>query len=192
MRKITLAQAQAAYPHRFTLEHKPQWAKDQRVDGSYYAPQYSSDAEWYERTYFPGEAGIAPHARHATKQLPDLAARPGSRPTLRGASMNQPAGTAEERAELERIDREIVRWRREIQWRPHQAIKAKLRELRAERQAIEGQIIGADAIHKARSANWLALHWRQVGCPAIAECWRTRRDDHMRIARVLLKGTLAT
>jgi septal ring-binding cell division protein DamX len=69
-RKISLAAAKAAYPHRFTLEHVPAWARQQRVGGSYYAPQYRNDAEWYERTYFPGEAGIRANARHAQSNCP--------------------------------------------------------------------------------------------------------------------------
>jgi len=43
------------YVHRFTMEHVPQWARMQREDGTYYAPQYQSDREWYDNTVFPGE-----------------------------------------------------------------------------------------------------------------------------------------
>ncbi len=57
-RPLTLEQAKAIYVHRFTMEHVPDWARGQRCDGSYYAPQYRSDADWYENTKFPGESGI--------------------------------------------------------------------------------------------------------------------------------------
>lgn len=57
-RKITLADAKAQYPHRYTMEHVPAWALKQRDDGKYFAPQYRSDAEWYENTIFPGEPGV--------------------------------------------------------------------------------------------------------------------------------------
>lgn len=63
-RPLTLKQAQASYPHRFTMEHVPAWALHRRSDGTYYAPHYRSDQEWYERTKFPGEAGIHPSVRH--------------------------------------------------------------------------------------------------------------------------------
>lgn len=57
MRKITLQQARAQYPHRYTMEHVPAWAQKECSDGKYYAPQYNSDAEWYANTIFPGEPG---------------------------------------------------------------------------------------------------------------------------------------
>lgn len=53
----TLARAQSQYPHRYTCEHVPQWAREQRADGTYYAPQYKTDQEWYDNTIFPGEDG---------------------------------------------------------------------------------------------------------------------------------------
>lgn len=57
MTRPTLSQAKAQYVHRFTMEHVPAWARQQREDGSYYAPQYRSDQEWYDNTTFPGERG---------------------------------------------------------------------------------------------------------------------------------------
>jgi hypothetical protein len=45
------------YVHRFTMEHVPEWATRPRPSGGYYAPQYRSDREWYDRTIFPGESG---------------------------------------------------------------------------------------------------------------------------------------
>lgn len=58
-RALTLSQAQARYPHRFTMEHVPSWAtKPMPTDTAqprFYAPQYRSDQEWYELTVFPGE-----------------------------------------------------------------------------------------------------------------------------------------
>jgi len=50
------------YVHRFTMEHVPARAKVRREDGTYYAPHYASDGEWYDRTRFPGEAGHIGHA----------------------------------------------------------------------------------------------------------------------------------
>lgn len=51
----TLQQARNQYPHRFTCEHVPQWARKVRPDGTFYAPQYATDAEWYANTVFPEE-----------------------------------------------------------------------------------------------------------------------------------------
>lgn len=45
----------ARYAHRYTMEHVPNWAQLPRPDGTYYAPQYASDREWYHKTRFPGE-----------------------------------------------------------------------------------------------------------------------------------------
>ena len=50
---LTLAQAQAQYPHRFTLEHVPAWAKLRAPNGRFYAPQYRTDSEWFALTRFP-------------------------------------------------------------------------------------------------------------------------------------------
>lgn len=64
-RPLTLAQAQARYPYRFTLDHFPEWAAHPlRRDSlgqaeDYPAPQYRSDAEWYALTTFPGENGLS-------------------------------------------------------------------------------------------------------------------------------------
>ena len=43
----------AQYPHRYTVEHVPDWAKKPAPSGKFYAPQYRSDREWYENTNFP-------------------------------------------------------------------------------------------------------------------------------------------
>lgn len=51
--KLSFKEACASYVHRFTMDHVPNWAKEQRPDGSYYAPQYRSDQEWYDNTLFP-------------------------------------------------------------------------------------------------------------------------------------------
>lgn len=42
----------AAYVHRFTKEHRPQWARRTRPDGDDYAVQFASDAEWLANTFF--------------------------------------------------------------------------------------------------------------------------------------------
>ena len=57
-RPIPLDVAQALFPYRFTLEHVPHWANLERSDGTFYAPQYASDLEWYQNTVFPGEGHI--------------------------------------------------------------------------------------------------------------------------------------
>jgi hypothetical protein len=56
-RKMSFDEACRRYVHRFTMEHVPAWTRKPRPDGTYYAPHYRSDAEWYERTAFPGEPG---------------------------------------------------------------------------------------------------------------------------------------
>jgi hypothetical protein len=68
MRAITLAQAKSQYPHRFTMEHVPDWAKrsfhqqgtpltrNPNADKEWCAPQYRTDQEWYDNTVFPGES----------------------------------------------------------------------------------------------------------------------------------------
>jgi hypothetical protein len=54
-KKLSFREACASYVHRFTMEHVPNWAKEKREDGTYYAPQFS-DREWYENTEFPPHA----------------------------------------------------------------------------------------------------------------------------------------
>jgi hypothetical protein len=55
MARPTFEQACAAYPHRYTLEFRPEWATRPDNTGKFYAPQYRSDREWYDNTVFPGE-----------------------------------------------------------------------------------------------------------------------------------------
>lgn len=45
------------------MEHIPEWSKRIRSNGTYYAPAYSSDIEWYENTIFPGEEDIPNRSR---------------------------------------------------------------------------------------------------------------------------------
>lgn len=40
------------YCHRYTRDHKPQWAKRPRTDGSNYPVQFASDQEWLANTEF--------------------------------------------------------------------------------------------------------------------------------------------
>jgi hypothetical protein len=56
-RELSFAAACSKYVHRFTTEHIPSWSKQQMENGNHYAPQYASDREWYDNTYFPGESG---------------------------------------------------------------------------------------------------------------------------------------
>lgn len=51
--KLSFNEACAQYVHRYTLQHIPQWAISPREDGTYYAPQYVTDQEWYDNTVFP-------------------------------------------------------------------------------------------------------------------------------------------
>lgn len=64
MRKISFQDACRKYTNRFTMEHVPSWAKHPASNGKYYAPQYSSDREWYESTIFPGEGNIHPRSKY--------------------------------------------------------------------------------------------------------------------------------
>lgn len=57
MKRPSFEKACGTYVHRFTMDHVPAWAKEIRVGGDYYAPQFRSDREWYENTLFPGEPG---------------------------------------------------------------------------------------------------------------------------------------
>lgn len=55
MPRPTFEQATREYTNRFTKEHVPAWALKPRDNGSFYAPHYASDREWYDNTVFPGE-----------------------------------------------------------------------------------------------------------------------------------------
>lgn len=58
-RTISFETAKAQYPHRYTQEHVPLWARVRAPNGKYYAPQFRSDREWYEATSFYGESELA-------------------------------------------------------------------------------------------------------------------------------------
>ena len=60
--------AKCAYPHRYTLEHVPQWAATPAPNGKYYAPQYRSDREWYAHTLFPSDNPYHKQDCHSTEQ----------------------------------------------------------------------------------------------------------------------------
>jgi len=70
VRPLTLEQAKAKFINRFTMDHVPVWATRQREDGTYYAPQFASDAEWYALATFPGEGNVAPNCRHLFAGVP--------------------------------------------------------------------------------------------------------------------------
>lgn len=42
----------SAYVHRFTGEHKPAWAMNERKDGQAYPVQHVNDNDWLEHTIF--------------------------------------------------------------------------------------------------------------------------------------------
>ena len=46
-------EALEAYVHRYTAENVPSWSRKPAPNGSHYAPQYSSDTEWLDKTRFP-------------------------------------------------------------------------------------------------------------------------------------------
>jgi hypothetical protein len=52
--RLSFLDAKIMYPHRYTMEHVPNWAF-RPIKGKYHAPQYRTDREWYENTIFPGE-----------------------------------------------------------------------------------------------------------------------------------------
>lgn len=68
MRKIPLEIAKSRYPYRYTMEHVPAWAKTSAPNGKYYAPQYTSDQEWYARTAFPPNNPYSRSDCHSTGQ----------------------------------------------------------------------------------------------------------------------------
>ena len=68
--RISFREACATYVHRFTTDHVPQWARQPRPDGGFYAPRFESDAAWYAATTFPGEAGHLGGRRHCYTGTP--------------------------------------------------------------------------------------------------------------------------
>jgi hypothetical protein len=62
-RAISFERAKARFQHRYTIEHVPAWARQRAGNGKYYAPQYASDREWYEKTRFYGEDEMASKGR---------------------------------------------------------------------------------------------------------------------------------
>lgn len=60
-RTLSFEEAIAIGDSRFTLTHIPPWyatsARRHGVEDKYFAPQFSSDREWYENTKFRGEEG---------------------------------------------------------------------------------------------------------------------------------------
>lgn len=68
MRLISLQEACREYPFRYTLDHAPVWAGTPAPDGRYYAPQYASDVEWYNNTFFPGEPGHPHYSAQLRRQ----------------------------------------------------------------------------------------------------------------------------
>jgi hypothetical protein len=64
MRKVSFEEACGRYPHRYTMEHVPAWAKRPANNGKYYAPQYATDQEWYDLTIFPGEKHLNARSRY--------------------------------------------------------------------------------------------------------------------------------
>ena len=63
-RSISFEEAKQAFSFRFTMEHVPYWARRRREDGTYYAPQYATDKEWYDNTIFSKEPGFYGDKNH--------------------------------------------------------------------------------------------------------------------------------
>lgn len=68
-RVISFEEAKRRYPHRFTMEHVPAWARETpRVHGGtlnkFYAPAHRTDREWYDNTLFPGEGFVGKREKH--------------------------------------------------------------------------------------------------------------------------------
>jgi hypothetical protein len=61
---MLIEDAKRKFVHRYTMEHVPAWVKKPLPNGLYPAPQYATDAEWYNKTEFynpklPSEEQIA-------------------------------------------------------------------------------------------------------------------------------------
>lgn len=56
---MTFEEAKRRFPHRFTMEHAPGWAKEMAANGAYYAPQYRTDQEWFDNTDFDNGLGLS-------------------------------------------------------------------------------------------------------------------------------------
>lgn len=52
------------FVHRYTMEHKPQWAMRPRNNGAPYKPHFASDAEWLANTTFHVTNAGAISGRH--------------------------------------------------------------------------------------------------------------------------------
>jgi hypothetical protein len=64
--KMSFQEAKTRYIHRFTMEHVPVWAERPGPDGKYHAPEYQSDAEWYDNTMFPPHTPFLDQECHST------------------------------------------------------------------------------------------------------------------------------
>ena len=58
--RISFEDAKTLYVHRFTMEHVPAWAKKPLQSGSFPAPHFRTDREWYDNTKFPDERPVRP------------------------------------------------------------------------------------------------------------------------------------
>lgn len=65
----------AAYVHRFTRQHRPQWANKPWKDGQPYPLQFDSDADWLAHTRFAvrvnGRLDMRNHSCESTPTWPD-------------------------------------------------------------------------------------------------------------------------
>ena len=68
-RKIGFEAAKAKFTNRYTMENVPGHTSIAAGNGKFYAPQYASDKEWYDRTFFKGESELATD-RHCYSTCP--------------------------------------------------------------------------------------------------------------------------
>ena len=63
-------QVLAMYPHRFTQQHRPDWAKTARPNGQPYKPHFTDDSDWLAHTLFvtTKSGRLDKRARHCQSQ----------------------------------------------------------------------------------------------------------------------------
>lgn len=69
-KRMDYNRARATYPHRYTMEHIPAWARKPAPNGKYYAPQFRTDREWFENTKFPPDSYDENHCYTSNETWP--------------------------------------------------------------------------------------------------------------------------
>lgn len=71
-----------AYVHRFTRQHRPDWARKPMPSGKPYPAQFDSDAEWLANTRFAVRQNGRLDRRHGScESMPTWPDNPELRPT---------------------------------------------------------------------------------------------------------------